>query len=398
MLNAKEALDVILNALQPLGTITVSLSHSLDYALAEDIIATENIPSFDNTAMDGYAIRSADVQHVPVILEVVDEIAAGKVADQQLKSGQAMSITTGAKIPDGADAVVQLEWTEYVDETHIKILRSVPLGHNIRKAGGDIEKGSRVLEKGQTIRPQEIGVLASLGKRFVPVVRYARVAVLATGNELVELGKPLPEGKIRNSNTYVLQALIQQCNAEFVDLGIAHDDHSELTRKITEGLKSDVLITSGGVSVGKYDLVIDVLKELGVDIKFWKVNIKPGMPLAFGTFRNHYVFGLPGNPVSTVVTFFKFVKPALLKMMGNREFDSAMKIHARLLHEIQKTDDKRHFVRGILESRNGAITVRSSGSQVSNVMSSLTKANCLIILPEEKTYFAQGDNVEVELL
>lgn len=410
MINAKEALDIILKTVQSLGTVTVSLSRSLGYALAEDIIAVEHIPSFDNTAMDGYAIRSVDVQRVPVTLEIVDEIAAGKVANVLLKSGQAMGIMTGAKVPEGADAVVQMEWTERVDEAparlrephgrggHVKVVRSVSTGHNIRKAGGDIQKGSRVLGKGQTIRPQEIGVLASLGKQFVQTVRPVRVAVLATGDEVVELGKPLTEGKIRNSNAYVLQALVQECRGEFVNLGIAQDDRAELKYKIGEGLKADVLITSGGVSAGKYDLVIEVLNELGVEIKFLKVNIKPGMPLVFAVFHDHYVFGLPGNPVSTMVTFLKFVKPAVLKLMGHRVVDSGIKIHARLQHEMKKTDGKRHFVRGILEGQNGAVTVRSTGSQVSNVMSSLTRANCLIILPEEKTQFTAGDEVEVELL
>lgn len=398
MVNAAQALDVILKTVRPLGTVTVSLLRSLGYALADDVIAPENVPSFDNTAMDGYAVRSADVRKVPVVLEVIGEIAAGAVSTGSLKDGQAMSIMTGAKIPEGCDAVVQIEWTERINDTHIKILRSVSPGHNIRKAGGDIAAGSLVLERGKTIRPQEIGVLASLGKRFVHIVRPTRVAILATGNEVVELNKPLPDGKVRNSNAYVLQALVQQCGGECVNLGIAQDERSELRGKITEGLKADVLITSGGVSVGKHDLVIEVLKEVGVDIKFWKVNIKPGMPLLFGVQSDHYVFGLPGNPVSTMVTFLKFVKPALLKMMGHRECTANLNVHATLQHDITKTDGKRHFVRGILESRNGVLTVRSTGSQVSNILSSLTMANCLIILPEEKTTFAKGDQVEVELL
>lgn len=398
MINAKEALDTILATVQPLETITVSLSRSLGYALVEDIIATEDVPSFDNTAMDGFATRSEDVRTVPAILEIVDEIAAGKVSIKASQPGQAMSIMTGAKIPEGADAVVQVEWTERVDETHIKILRSVPAGHNIRRAGGDIEKGSYVLQKGETIRSQEIGVLASLGKQFVQISRPVRVAVLATGNEIMELGQPLQDGKIRNSNTYTLEALVHECHCEAVNLGIAKDVREEIKNKIVEGLKADMLITSGGVSVGKYDLVIDVLKELGIEIKFWKVNIKPGMPLLFGAFGRHYLFGLPGNPVSTMVTFLKFVKPALLKMMGHRIIDASLKAHVVLQHEIKKTDGKRHFVRGILDNQNGKMTVRSTGSQISNVMSSLTKANCLIILPEEKTHFASGEEVEVELL
>jgi len=398
MITAREALDIILNNVRPLGPITVSLAHSLGYALAEDIVADDNIPSFDNTSMDGFAVRSDDIKAAPVVLTIVEEIPAGKIAEKTLKSGQAMSIMTGAKIPDGADAVVQVEWTERMDERHVKVLRSVQAGHVIRLAGGDIQKGARVLERGQTIRPQEIGVLASLGKEFVQVYRPARVALLATGDEVVPLNKKLPEGKIRDSNTYTLQALVQECGGEAISLGIAEDIREEVKSKVAAGLEADVLITSGGVSVGKFDLVIDVLKELGVEIKFWKVNIKPGMPLVFGVRDTRYVFGLPGNPVSTMVTFLKFVKPALRKMMGHRAVDNGLKVQALLQHEIKKQDGKRHFVRGILESQDGSMIVRSTGSQLSNVLTSLTKANCLIILPEGKNQFSPGEKVEVELL
>lgn len=398
MVNTAEALGIILQAVESLGSLTVSLPRSLGYAIAEDVIAAEDVPRFDNSAMDGYAVRSVDVQNAPVVLEIVGEIAAGTVSTRSLEAGQSISIMTGAKIPGGCDAVVQHEWTDRVDDSHVNILRKVSSGHNIRKAGDDIGAGSVLLERGKTIRPQEIGVLASLGKRFVKIVRPVRVAVLATGNELVELDKPLPDGKIRNSNAYVLQALVQQCGGECINLGIAHDERSELREKIAEGLKADVLITSGGVSIGKYDLVIEVLKEVGVDIRFWKVNIKPGMPLLFGVRSGHYVFGLPGNPVSTMVTFLKFVKPALLKLMGHQTLDASLKVHATLQHEITKSDGKRHFVRGILESQNRALTVRSTGSQASNVLSSLTMANCLIILPEEKSHFNKGEEVEIELL
>lgn len=398
MINAREALNIILESVHPLETITVSLLSARGYAIAENVIANESIPPFDNTAMDGFAIRSEDARNTPTILTVVGEIAAGTVFEKTLCHGEAVSIMTGAKIPNGSDAVVQVEWTEKLDDTHVKILRAVPVGHNIRRAGGDIKEGACVLEKGQELRPQEIGVLASVGKRFVEIHRPARVAILTTGNEIVEVHQPLTGGKIRNSNAYTLMALVDEIGAEAINLGIAKDDRMELKNKILEGLNADALITSGGVSVGKYDLVMDVLKEVGVEIKFWKVNIKPGMPLLFGISRGNYVFGLPGNPVSTMVTFLKFVKPALLKMTGRSEVDSGFKLHAKLEHEIKKTDGKRHFVRGILENRNGVLIVRSTGSQISNVLTSLAKANCLIIIPEEKEVVAAGEEVEVELL
>ena len=398
MISAQEALRIILDSVQPLETITVSLQRSLRLTLGETIVAGENVPPFDNAAMDGYAVRSSDTTSAPATLQVVGEISAGSVPTRKLLPGEAMSIMTGAKIPEGCDAVVQFEGTQQTNGTHVKILQAYPAGHNIRRSGGDIQKGAVVLEKGQVLRPQEIGVLASLGKLFVEVYRPAEVAILTSGNEVVDIDKPATEGSVRNSNLYSLIALLQDMHAEARNLGIARDDRKELEDKIVEGLKADAVIASGGVSVGKYDLVIDTLKRLGSEIKFWKVNIKPGMPLMFGICRGKPVFGLPGNPVSTVVTFLQFVKPALTKMMGQINYDSTFRIRARLEHEIEKADGKRHYVRGILENRNGLLYVRSSGSQVSNVLSSLTKANCFIIIPEEKTMIGQGEDAEVELL
>ncbi len=398
MINAEEAHKIIFDSVKPLGTISVALERSLHRVLAENIIANENIPPFDNSAMDGFAIRSEDVQKVPTTLNLMGEISAGTVFPASLKINEAVSIMTGGKIPQGCDAVIQHEWTEQPNKQYVNILRNVAIGHNIRRAGADIATDAIVFEKGQHLRPQEIGVLASLGKRFVEVYRPPRVAVLTTGDEVIDIDKPLSDGKIRNSNAYTLVALLRDIGCEVDNLGIARDDKTELKQKISDGLNADVLITSGGVSVGKYDFVMDVLKELGAEIKFWKVNIKPGMPLMFALCNGKPVFGLPGNPVSTTVTFLKFVKPALLNMSGHQKADSGYTIHARLEHEIKKTDGKRHFVRGILESRNGSLSVRSTGSQVSNMLTSLSKANCLIIIPEEKEIIRSGEDVEVDLL
>lgn len=398
MINALEARDTILSTVQPVNTVTLSLERSLGYILAEEILAGENIPPFDNSAMDGFAVSAQEVQHVPQILPIAGEIAAGSPVNARLGQGEAMRIMTGAKIPAGCDAVVQQEWTELPDEQHVSIMKSVNSGHNIRLAGADIRKDERALNKHQRLRPQEIGVLASLGKRFVEVYRQVSVAILSTGNEIVDINVPLPEGKIRNSNAYTLSALVKDTGCEPLMLGIAADDPSDLKEKIVKGFSADALITTGGVSVGKYDLVMEMLKELGVEIKFWKVNIKPGMPMMFGVHGNKAVFGLPGNPVSSMVTFLQFVKPALQRMMGSDEAKATVKLPAQIEHEITKSDGKRHFMRGILEHRNGSLVVRSAGSQVSNILSSLSKANCLIILPEEITRVNEGDVVEVELL
>jgi molybdopterin molybdotransferase len=397
MINAREALQSILNAAHPLGPVTLSIERSIGSALAEDVVAAENIPSFDNAAMDGFAVISSDAATAPVTLSIAGEVAAGAVASSDLKPGEAMSIMTGAKIPRGCDAVIQQEWTELPDPHHVKLLRPVTAGHNIRRAGSDITSGTVVLKRGTSLRPQEIGVLASLGRRFAVVHRKPSVAILATGSEIVDVAKPLPDGKVRNSNAYVLTALAAQLGCDAVNMGIVQDELAEIKKRMEEGLRSDVLITTGGVSVGKYDLVMSALKELGGEVKFWKVNIKPGMPLMFGQCRGRLVFGLPGNPVSAMVTFLQFVKPALLRLMG-LEREAPVRLHARLDEEIRKSDGKRHFVRGILTNSDGSVHVRTTGSQVSNVLTSLSRADCLIILPEDRDYFPKGAEVEVELL
>ena len=398
MINASEALNIILDSVHPLETISAGLEQSCGSILGEEIVAPGDTPPFDNAAMDGFAVRSEDIRKVPVELTVAGEIAAGSVLVKPLASHEAMSVMTGAKIPAGCDIVIQQEWTERTAEGRVTILRSADPGHNIRRAGSDIRTGTTVFTPGTFLRPQEIGVLASLGKRFIVIHRKPSIAILTTGNEVVEIDKPLPDGKIRNSNAYVLSALVRQLGCEVRSLGIAADEKSSLKESIRDGLRADVLITTGGVSVGKYDLVMDALKETGVEIKFWKVNIKPGMPLLFGLHGDKPVFGLPGNPVSAMVTFLQFVKPALMRLMGQKKYTPPLRLHAKLQEEITKSDGKRHFVRGVLMNANGSIAVRTTGSQVSNILTSLSQADCLIILPEDRNQFKAGEEVEVELL
>lgn len=398
MINASEALNIILDSVHPLEKVSAGLELSCGSVLGEDIVAAGDIPPFDNAAMDGFAVRSEDIRKIPVELTVAGEIAAGSVPVKPLAPHETMSVMTGAKIPAGCDIVIQQEWTERTSEGRVTILRSADSGHNIRRAGSDIRAGGTVFTPGTFLRPQEIGVLASLGKRFVVIHRKPSIAILTTGNEVVEIDKPLPDGKIRNSNAYVLSALVRQLGCEARSLGIAADEKSDLLVRIKDGLRADVLITTGGVSVGKYDLVMDALKETGVEIKFWKVNIKPGMPLLFGLHGDKPVFGLPGNPVSAMVTFLQFVKPALMRLMGQKKYTPPLRLHAKLQEEITKSDGKRHFVRGVLVNANGSIGVRTTGSQVSNILTSLSQADCLIILPEDRNQFKAGEEVEVELL
>ena len=262
----------------------------------------------------------------------------------------------------------------------------------------DIQKGQKVLEAGHEIHAAELGVLASLGCATISVYRVPHVAILVTGNELVEVSDLLEPGKIRNSNSYILRGLVKETKALPVYFGVARDTREELRKKILEGLRSDALVTSGGVSVGAYDLVHEVMKEVGVDIKFWKVNIKPGMPLLFGVYRGKPVFGLPGNSVSTMVTFLQFVRPALRKMRGLVSTEGKFHLKAEIAQDIRKTDGKRHFVRGVLTNDKGRMVVQTTGSQASNILTSLMKANCLIIIPEEVEIVKKGDLVEVELL
>jgi molybdopterin molybdotransferase len=396
-ISAAEARKRIAENVKPLGEISLAIPRALGYALAEEIVAGENIPQFDNSAMDGYAVRAGDTSAAPKILAVIGEVAAGGVAASPVAPGSAMAIMTGAKIPDGADAVIQHELTELTADGRLRVMAEITAGTNIRRAGADILKGSVVLRKGDTLRPPELGILASLGKGFVRVTRAPEVAVLPTGNEIVDIDKTLSEGKIRNSNSYSLAGLVAEAGAHPVRLEIAKDTAEDLRAKILQGLQSDMLITIGGVSAGKYDLVLKTWEELGIKLIFWKVNIRPGMPLAFGMKDGKPVFGLPGNAVSSVVTFMQFVKQAIEKLMGKTE-RPRLTIRVKLAHGMKKTDGRRHFVRGILENIDGALTVRSTGPQVSNLLTSLSLANCLIILPETSESIAEGEEVDVELL
>jgi molybdopterin molybdotransferase len=397
MISATEALSIIEHHIRPFGTITRSVDRSLGFTLAEDVRAEENLPAFDNAAMDGYAVRVEDCAVITATLRVVGEVAAGGSPSGVLRSGEAIAISTGAPIPSGCTAVVQQEWTTAPDSGTVTVNRPVATGHNVRGAGADIRSGSIVLRAGMTIRPQEIGLLFALGKLFVAVWRKPRVAILATGSELVEPDKFLAPGSVRNSNAHALAALVRQTGAEPRLCGIARDDRDELRAKLADALTSDLVITSGGISVGRHDLVRDVLRDCGVDIHFWKVNIKPGMPMLFGMRGATPVFALPGNPVSSHVTFFEFVRPAIDRLAGGVG-EPLRRLTAKLAEPMTTSDGKRHFVRGILEQTAGGPVVRSTGPQVSNIQTSLTRAQCLIILPESKSGYAAGDTVEVELL
>lgn len=405
MISAEEAKDIILRNTNELPEETVSLLDAHERILAVDVQSNDDIPPFRNSSMDGFALRSVDTlgasEHSPKVFDVVGEIAAGEASQQALQTQSATRILTGAPLPIGADAVVQVELVHERDG-HILVPMRVASGTNTREKGEDIRKGEVVLRRGTRIKAAQLGVLASMGITSVEVFLKPRMAILTTGNELVPIDQSPTGGKIRNSNAYSLFALAKENDCRPVDLGVAKDEELELVQKIKEGLNHDIVVTSGGISAGKYDFVLQAMKRSGIDLKFWKVNIKPGTPFAFGIFsssgRSVPVFCLPGNPVSTVVTFLQFVRLCLLAMMGMSYDASVLRLSASLEHDIQKSDGKRHYHRGILESKNGKLSVRSTGSQSSGVLSSLVKANCLIVLEEMKSDYHKGEQVAVELL
>lgn len=400
MITVEEALDKVLSSIQQLGPEKVSILEALGRVMAEDIYANRDIPPFSNSGMDGYAVRSEDIQNTssghPVRLEVIEDLPAGFMPKKRVEKGKAIRIMTGAPIPEGADTVVPVEDTQKED-TSALIFRATLRGEHIRKAGEDVKKGEGVMSAGDLIHPAEIGMLASLGRSFVAVYQKATVAILCTGEELVDVDGDLDGIKIISSNSYSLAAQVKDCGAIPIQLGIARDRKDEVKEKLLQGIRADMLISSAGVSVGDYDFVKDALKELGVEMVFWRVAMKPGMPLAFGTIQGKPVFGLPGNPVSSMVSFEQFVRPSLLKMMGHRRLFRPV-IEAILKEDIHKTPGRRHFVRAFVSSEKDHYFVTPTGAQGSGILKSMVRANGLVIIPEDQEMVRAGEKVKVQLL
>ena len=413
MISVEQALDKILNYVDVLEDEESPILNCLGQVLAEDIYSSIDVPPLDNSAMDGYAVQSGDTRGAsgesPRLLRVIGTVSAGSIARCKVEPGTAIRIMTGAPIPEGADSVVIFEDTDETQRqrssTEIGILHEAEAGLNIRRAGEDITKGSIVLSKGAVIRPSEVGVLASLGRTTVRVIRRPIVAILATGDELVDINQPLPAGKIYNSNTYSLAALVQRYGGIPRILGIALDSEDSVITRLRQGLDADMLITSGGVSRGDYDVVKDVLAKQG-EIAFWTVRMKPGKPLAFGTIkgvakagiaRSIPHLGLPGNPVSSMVTFELFVRPAILKMMGKKNLTKPI-IEAVVEDSAVNSDGRRVFARAIVEKRNGQYFARLTGPQGSGILTSMSLANGRVIIPEGKAGVVAGDVVQVMML
>ena len=405
MISVEAALEIILSEIKPLGLERTSILLTLGRVLGEDIYASVDNPPWDNSAMDGYALRASDTKGAsrakPVILRIIEDLPAGYVAKKSVKRGETVRIMTGAPIPRGADAVVMVEDTDKSEvrsqKSEVKIFREAKIRDNIRRAGEDFKKGALVLKKGTAIRAAEVAMLATVGKPNVCVYQRPKVAVLSTGDELVEIEETPSNGKIVNSNSYAISAQIKACGAVPVQLGIARDAKKDLMDKLSYGLASDCILSSGGVSVGDFDFVKDVLKEMGSEMRFWKVAIKPGKPLAFGIINNKPVFGLPGNPVSAMVAFEQFVRPAILKMMGVRNI-FRKSLTALLTSSLKKKAGRMHFIRAVLEEKNGQFYVTPLEGQGSGALSSMVMANSLIILPEDAKDAAKGSKVKVQPL
>ena len=397
MITFKEALGRILSHVQPLGSEKVSLLEALGRVMAEDIYANRNIPPLDNSGMDGYAVKYADIRNGskgrPIHLNVIENLPAGSVSTKKLGKGQAIRIMTGAPIPKGADTVIPVEETEEKDG-FVSIFKAVPFGEYIRRAGEDVKRGDGVLSRGDFIRPAEVGMLASVGRSFVSVYQRPMVAILCTGEELVDVDGDLDEVKIISSNLYTLAAQVKDCGAIPIQLGIARDQKEEIREKLRQGIRADVLISSAGVSVGDYDFVKDALSDLGMEMVFWRVAMKPGKPLAFGTMNGKPVFGLPGNPVSSMVSFEQFVRPSLLKMMGHRQLFRPV-IEAVLKEDIRREPKKRHFIRASvsIEKDDYVVAIPGAGG-----LSAMIRANGWIVIPEDQEIVRAGEKVKVQLL
>jgi len=390
-----DARSQILSSVAPLGIERVALLDSLGRVIAEEIIAPWEMPAFDNSAMDGFAVRVSDCQ-AAVSLRITGYIPAGGAATTPLEPGCAIKIMTGAPIPVGCDAVVPVEETEESDD-QVRLRERVNPRQHIRFKGEDVGRGETIIPAGTVIRPPEISMLASFGKAIVPVFRQARVAILSTGDELIELGEPLAPGRIINSNAFSLAAAVMEIGALPVILGIARDNPESHREKMAEGFNADALITSAGVSAGDRDLVRDVLSELGVEQLFWRVDMKPGGPTAFGMKAGKPVFSLPGNPVSTMVTFEEFVRPALLKMMGHKRAIKPF-IKVVLQNETRKKPGKINFLRVRLEYVNGRYLAYSSGDQHTGILKTMLMADAIALLPADRTSFSPGEELDAHIL
>lgn len=380
------------------GIEQVDIRHALGRVLATDIIAAFNTPPCDNSGMDGYAFRSKDIneKQTTLSLNIVGQSFAGHPYTGKIAAGEAIRIMTGAQVPDGVDTVVMQEHTETPDDATVLITTIPKPLANVRKAGDDLKTGQTFLSKGKKLSPTDLAFLATQGIAEVKVTRKLRVAFFSTGDELCSIGETLGEGDIYDSNRYSIYGLLKNMDIDIVDMGVIKDDRQAVEEAfISASNVADAVITSGGVSVGDADFVKETLEKLG-RINFWKISMKPGKPLAFGTLGNSLFFGLPGNPVAVIATFYQFVQPALKRMRG-QDVLLPMVIKAKTTELLKKRPGRTDFQRGILEqAENGELTVRNAGTQESHVLTAMSRANCFIVIPAQSGSIAAGEMVDVQ--
>lgn len=399
-----DALQAILAGIRPLSSENVPLLSAFGRTLAADIYAPLDLPPFANSAVDGYAAQSADTTPSPVTLTVVMDIPAGTWPQQTLQAGQAARIMTGAPVPHGADTVIPVEDTDAdwgteearLSPTHITLQRAARVGDNVRPAGENVRAGQLLLHAGTVLRPQDIGMLASVGMAHAPVTRQPRVALLSSGDELLMPGQPLSAGKIYDANSFTLAGLIAQVGGLPMVMPPASDTLESVRALFQAAIDAqpDVIVSSAGVSVGAADFVRGVLGEKG-RVDFWRINLRPGKPLAYGHVQGVPFFGLPGNPVSAMVTFDVVVRPALLKMLG--QADNAEQVRAITAEDIH-SDGRRSYLRVTLERVEGRLMARLTGTQSSGALMSMVLADGLMIVPQDVTFVPAGTELTVRLL
>ena len=400
-ISIEQANEIILEQGIELQIIEKSILDSFDHVLGEDIKSNMNMPPFDRSPLDGYAYRAEDTINArdenPIRLEVIDFVAAGHLSSLTIGKNQAMRIMTGSKIPKGADVVMRYEDTKFTDE-EVVIFSSLTSGSNIVNMGEDMKIGDLVLEKGIVIGPAEIGIMATLGKSLVKVYKKPRIAIIATGDELINIDGELQEGKIRNSNSYTIAAQIKRLGAEPVLLGICKDGIEETKDELKSALRwADMVITTGGVSVGDADLVKEAYEALGADLLFWRVRMKPGTPIVLANYEDKLLFGLSGNPAASYITFEQFVRPTILRLMGRRKTE-LMEVESILESDFLKTSGQNRYVRAFTYKEDGKYYTSLPDKHSSGVISSMSGTNSIFHIPSRKGPYKKGDNIIVELV
>jgi molybdopterin molybdotransferase len=398
-LQVAEAVARILAEIRPLSAVRRPLLDAYNSVLAADAIAPVTLPPWDNSAMDGYAVRAADIARVPASLRVIESIPAGQFPSHAVGAGEAIEIMTGAPMPKGADTVVRVEDTDGGRAT-VEIRNARDAGKNVRPRGEDIVEGRVAIAAGTPLGAAQIGVLASLGFAEVDVIRMPRVAILTSGDELVELDRfdeVLSGRKIVSSNGYTLRTLVRAAGAEPVYLGIAADTPESLRALLEQARSCDAIITSAGISVGEHDYLRDVLAAMGAEMKFWRVRMRPGAPIGFGLIDGKPWIGLPGNPVSTMVTFELFARPAIHKMRGHRKL-FRRPVQVVLDEPVTIGADLTHFLRAIVTVRDGRSTARLTGPQSSGILTSMSNANALLIVPPDRPTVGVGETLNAILI